>query len=143
MSKPKYWDVWRSVKNSAKDVSYQQLISDFEDSPLSKLQFVGLDAAYRAVDLATWRLILDYNQIDKEKYRSDIADCDNFALGLSAEVSKRWKVTAGVVIDGSARHAYNCIVTTDEGILVVEPQTDRIFLSESPYAAESGFTIFA
>ena len=142
--KTKYWDVWRAIKQNTQELSHNELASLFRKSALGRLQFAALDSRYWAVDLKTWQLILAYNGTDLEPYQSERYDCDSFSVSLSGEVGKKWKLnTCGIVIDFSARHAYNCVVTTDAGILVVEPQSDQIFNQNSPYEAQSGFVMFA
>lgn len=143
MAKPRYWDVWRAVKKNARTINNQSLADLFRESPLRELQLAPLDSRYRVVDIDTWKLILAYNGVDAEKYKSEEFDCDNFAVCLSGDVAQRWHLNSvGIVVDFSAQHAYNCVVTPD-GIFVVEPQTDQVFRTDTPYQAQHGFVLFA
>ena len=143
MSKPRYWDVRRAIKESVVEVSYNQLASAFHESDLKRLQFAGLDSRYRAVDMKTWELIIAYNDVDEEKYKSEHFDCDNFAVCFAGEVAQKWDINGvGIVIDFSAQHAYNCLILADKfgniKIISFEPQADRF----AEYKAENGFVMF-
>lgn len=144
MSKPKYWDVKRAIKENVVDLSAKDMLSAFARSGLRQLQAIAIDSRYRAVDIDTWRLIMDYSNVDKKKYKSEHFDCDNFAVCFAGEVAQKWELNGvGIVIDVSAKHAYNCLLVVDNDnylrILSIEPQTDRI----TSYVAEEGFVMFA
>lgn len=144
MSRPRYWDVYRAVRDSKQTISQQELRKMFSESPLRGLQLVPLDSRYVIVDTNTIGLVTAYNGVDLEEYKSESYDCDNFALSFAGDVPQRWDVNCiGIVIDFSAGHAYNCAATIDNGIVIIEPQNDTLFLDYSPYAAKSGFVLFA
>ena len=78
MPKPRYWDVWRSVRDTKQQFSNHQVQDALKASGLSKLQGLALDSTYWGVSLETWKLILAYNGTDKKRYVKDTFDCDNF-----------------------------------------------------------------
>lgn len=85
--------------------------------------------------LATWKLVLACNGVDRSRYRSEHFDCNNFAVGLAGDIAQGWGVN-GIVIDTSVSHAYNCVLTYDDGevgLQMIEPQTDgrRLFTPSS------------
>lgn len=148
MARPKYWTVWRAVRKTAKTVSGAELTEAWKASQLSKLGLWYLDSRFRALPLATWKQVLAYNTVDKSRYKSDHFDCDNFAICLAGDAAQRWGVNGiGIVIDISAGHAYNCVLTYDDGKLdlqIVEPQTDELIHRAVPgYSAWKGTIIFA
>ena len=143
-TKPRYWDVKRAVKESRRTIDATELVTMFRNSPLKGLQIVPLDSRYVIVDTHTAGMMLAYNGVDQERYKSDNFDCDNFAMAVAGALPMRWDVNCcGLVVDFSAKHAYNCIATTDNGMIVVEPQNDLLFLDYSPYEAKGGFVLFA
>lgn len=147
MSKPKYWDVRRAIKDTVRTYSQEDLVNAFNRSPLKNLGLWPLDTRYRAVPVHVWQQILAYNGVDKEKYQSEFFDCDNFAQCLIGDVAQRWKINGiGLVMDFSAGHAYNAVLCDDEGrlyISVVEPQTDCLFEDKTPYEARMGVVTFS
>ena len=142
--KPSYWEVRRAVKASRTTISAAQLTEMFHKSPLRHLQLLCLDSRYVILDTHATGLVIAYNGVDLEKYESESYDCDNFAISLAGAIPIKWDCNnIGIVTDFSARHAYNCVPTTDNGIIVVEPQNDTLFLDYSPYPAKGGFVLFA
>ena len=142
--KPRYWDVRRAIRDTQQTISAQELAGMFAASPLRNLQLVLLDSRYIITDTHATGLVIAYNGVDLKDYESESYDCDNFALSLAGSVPVKWDINnIGIVIDSSARHAYNCVPTTDNGLIVVEPQNDTLFLDHSPYEAKAGFVLFA
>ena len=151
MKKPHWKTIDKAIRNSVQTLSQSELVKAFHTSLLKQLQPWVLDTKYRAVSLEVWRLIVAYNGVDREKYTSEFFDCDNFATCLAGDVAQRWGINGiGVVLDFSAAHAYNCALTVDTEdrnalkIIVIEPQTDHLFLDTSlPYAAKHGVVTFS
>jgi hypothetical protein len=104
----------------------------------SKSPFAGwmrLDRTYYAVDLETFKKVVDWDWTDARKYVLDRFDCDKFALYFKSRVAIDFGINAiGVVLDYSAGHAYNLVITKDAAGKVewrlFEPQTDKLFKFE-------------
>lgn len=81
--------------------------------------------------------------VNRRSYGSPkLLDC------LTGDATQRWGVNGiGIVIDTSASHAYNCLLTYDDGKLdlqMVEPQTDEVIHRSVPgYSARKRTIIFA
>ena len=149
MPKPKYWDVWRSVRDTKKEFSNAEVKAALGASHLSKLGGLPLDETYWGVSLETWHLILAYNGTDKKRYVKDTFDCDNFAILFAGSVADKFSINgAGIVIDYSGGHAYIALlVVTEDGSLAfatIEPQNDAFIIkTEGMYDAEFGFIMLA
>ena len=147
--KPKFWDVWRAVRDTKQAFTNEVTAAALKASSLGKLQGVPIDEIYWGVPLETWQLILDYTGVDKRKYVKDVFDCDNFAILFAGTVADKFSINgAGIVIDFSGRHAYSCIlVVTDDGrpvFATIEPQNDRFVINPTgQYDAEWGFIVLA
>ena len=116
-------------------------------SNAAALQVVVLDSKYWAVDIDTWKLILEYTGVDQGQYRADRYDCDDFAFAFKAAVSRKLAVNGvGIVVDWSGKHAYNAILVADANGLVIkfiEPQSDGLVIQdEEMYKMDSGFIVF-
>ena len=149
MPKPKYWDVWRSVRDTKKEFTNAEVQAALGASHLSKLGGLPLDEKYWAVSIETWHLILAYNGTDKKRYVKDFFDCDNFAILFAGSVADKFAINgAGIVIDYSGGHAYSALlVVTEAGTLAfatIEPQNDEFVIkTEGMYDAEFGFIMLA
>ena len=149
MGKPKYWDVWRAVRDTKKSFTNLETKIALKASSLGKLQGVPIDETYWGVPLETWQLILDYNGVDKRKYVKDVFDCDNFAILFAGTVADKFSLNgAGIVIDFSGGHAYSCILVVGEDgqptFATIEPQNDRFVINPTgQYDAEWGFIVLA
>ena len=149
MKKPKYWDVWRAVRDTKQQFTNAEVQAALGKSHLSKLGGLPLDETYWGVPLETWQLILAYNGTDKKRYVKDTFDCDNFAILFAGSVADKFSINgAGIVIDYSGGHAYSALlVATETGELAfatVEPQNDEFVIkTEGMYDAEFGFIMLA
>lgn len=66
--------------------------------------------------------------------------CDNFAVCLAGDVAQHWDIDdIGVVIDVSARHAYNCVFIGRK----YEPHSDGFVVRGRGYDARIGVVMFA
>ena len=148
MSKPRYWDVWRSVRDTKQKFTNSEVQAALRESPFSKLSGLPLDATYWGVSLETWQLILAYNGTDKKRYVKDVFDCDNFAILFAGSVADKFGINgAGIVIDYSGGHAYSALlVATETGLAfaTIEPQNDEFVIKmDGMYDAEFGFIMLA
>lgn len=144
--KTRYWDVWRSVRDTKQQFSHHQVKAALDGSMVLHLQDVLLDETYWAVSLETWQLILAYTGVDRKQYVKDSFDCDNFAVHLTDVSADRFEINGvGIVVDGSGGHAYCSLLVVDDGklsVAVVEPQNDQFILKpEGMYAARRGFIL--
>ena len=117
-------------------------------SALRNLGLWALDSRFQALSRKVWEQILAYYLVDLEHYISEHCDYDNFAVCLAGDVAQRWDINGiGIVIDVSARHAYNCVLSDDGGrldLLTFEPQTDGVVVRGLGYDdARSGVVMFA
>ena len=147
MARPRYWDVWRDVRKTVKTVSEHELRDAWKQSELRPLGLWYLDSRFRALPAKVWKKVLAYDTLDRSRYKSEHFDCDNFAVCLAGDVAQRWGVNGiGIVIDTSAGHAYNCVLTYDDGgvgLQMIEPQTDEaVDSSDQGYSARRGTIIF-
>ena len=148
MPKPRYWDVWRSVRDTKQKFTNQEVQAALGESHLSKLGGLPLDETYWGVSLETWQLILAYNGTDKKRYVKDTFDCDNFAILFAGSVADKFAINgAGIVVDYSGGHAYSALlVATENGLAfaTIEPQNDRFIIkTDGMYDAEFGFIMLA
>ena len=95
------------------------------------------DANYYLLDWDKWGEIIDLDMIDALIYKSDYFDCDNFAFLFASRAADLYKLNSAGVAFGAiynkdtgkyiGRHAFNIIVTEDNGILhsyCYEPMSD-------------------
>ena len=153
-ARPRIDYVRRQVARTAVEFNSKQLVEIWKASSIKRLKPIILDSKFKAVNMATWRLILERSRIDKYRYVSDIKDCDNFAAALFGTVPLEYGVnTVGFVIDYSGRHAYNSLVYYDTDrndlqIALVEPQNDKFVAtgermsSHEAYKATNGMVLW-
>ena len=147
MAKPRYWDVWRAVRDTKQQFTNLQVLDALKTSSLPNLQRVPLDNTYWGVSIETWELILAYTGTDRKKYVKDSFDCDNFAVHLTDVSADKFDINGvGIVVDGSGGHAYCSLLVAGENgklsIATVEPQNDTFILKpEGMYKAEFGFIL--
>jgi hypothetical protein len=98
------------------------------------------DAVYECPSLKELNIFLHDTWFEKYAYTLERFDCDNYAKILSAFVEQeRYKTQAayqwalgeirGEFVNGPARggHAMNFCLTSDAGMVLIEPQNDGIF----------------
>ena len=111
MKKPKYWDVWRAVRDSKREFTKDEVVAALNASPLSSLQEVPVDSAYWGASEEAWHGMLAYTGVDRIRYVSNAFDCDNFAVLFAGVVADKFDINGvGIVVDYSGGHAY-CAVT--------------------------------
>jgi len=74
--------------------------------------------------------ILDFlalDQTDQERYETEFFDCDDFSFRLMGQFHVKPYASLAFGIAWSRTHAYN-VAVTKEGVYVIEPQTDSVFL---------------
>ena len=136
-----------AIRRNSKRVSHTELIKAFRNSSARSLNLQFLDGEFVVANQLLWDEIIKKNPIDKYKYWSNVADCDNFAAGFASIVGlKRGVNSAALVCDTSSGHAYNLLfVLQKNGEIKVrgfEPQSDRfIRFGSGMYKARSGFVM--
>ena len=111
--------------------------------------YVQADAHYMAYDDRTWQLVMNdvFTIIsDRFDYKTNVCDCDDFALLASAilvnsAIHNNLDCQPACAIAWSRTHAFNCLLTDDSTLLVVEPQTCQIIgevddISDQAYAVK-------
>jgi len=71
--------------------------------------------------------LLAEDPTDQETYVSEFHDCDDFSFRLMGQFHKKPYSALAFGIAWSQTHAYNaCIVTEDQKVWIIEPQTDQL-----------------
>ena len=79
-----------------------------------------------------WSLLKD-NYIEQYRYMTETFDCDDYALLLHAWVRQEqyrnkwehpWALGEAWGYFGGEKHALNVVVTADNGLMLIEPQSD-------------------
>lgn len=90
---------------------------------------------------------LAWDLTDEPPYIKDDRDCDKYARRLWSRYAwlTPWN-NLGYVLDLSGGHAYNCFVTEDARVWIIEPQSDRVWefnaaKANGIYAAENGYLL--
>jgi len=90
------------------------------------------------LDVAAFLAIDD---TDKAHYVSEFHDCDDFSFRLMGQFSVKPYSGLAFGIAWSRTHAYNIVVVTNEGVFIVEPQTDKTFKPNSDLAYKTELII--
>ena len=102
------------------------------------------DRQFACVDEKTFMEAVEVLRIHRRKYRSEVYDCDDFAMALRAEMSRLGITGIAVVRDVSSGHAYNAVALVDgkKGVSVraFEPQSGKFVqrLGRGNFKAEDG-----
>ena len=84
------------------------------------------DTYYWLIDKEERIRFLAQDQTDKEKYVSEIYDCDDFSFRLMGMVSQPGWSDIPLFIGWSRTHGYNIFIDTDRIVWFIEPQTDKL-----------------
>ena len=100
-------------------------------NPHCDVQVLIVDDYYTALTREHWDAVMKAAKGPTgHKYIPNRYDCDNFGVQFAGWVGHEYSISMGVIIDGSGRHAYNCVLEAqpDGSVNVdwLEPQTDRI-----------------
>ena len=89
------------------------------------------DNDYKLVDKEYFKSFLESNTINNLKYIPTQRDCDDFSDMLMGDVTRFDSDlavgTVWVITETGCAHALNWMITTDEQIMLIEPQDDTIF----------------
>lgn len=147
------WPKWLFGKKEQKVVDKQvvlkrnmvlgKLLEVFPE--LNPLCLWPADSAYVMPTEKELKELLSLSTIESYDYVKDIQDCDDYALRLHAYVIEdRYKAfKEGRIVEGLRHslafgqiwykdlrigyHAVNICITCDKGVLLIEPQNDKIF----------------
>lgn len=147
-------DILDRVSKESVSVGYKDVITAVQKVFPATIQLQFLDAEFTALPLQVWQKIIKFTNVNNVKYISSKRDCDNFAIGFAGQCSLRFGVNgAGIVVDISGKHAYNCILVKELGedlvVKVLEPQTDGFvelgssLSGQEAYVGTKGFILFA
>jgi hypothetical protein len=103
------------------------------------VQIVLPDSAFYSMSISSLRSFLTQDQTDRLQYQQNRMDCDDFAMILSGNL-RRWEYDIEHTthsfffciaygphkINQDSFHAFNLVWTLEEGLRIVEPQTDEI-----------------
>jgi len=85
------------------------------------------DEEYQITNKRSIQKFLELDDTDKNKYVPVWFDCDDFSYRLMGQFHRgKWACLA-FGIAWSQTHAYN-IAVLDEGVFIIEPQTDKLLL---------------
>ena len=111
------------VNNAFIDESLLEAIEEYEIN----VKRILLDTKYYLCGRKELEDILSSGLIETIKYKSNIFDCDNFALLFSALVNLEIGINSvGIVIDYTGGHAYNLVILSDGKVVFIEPQNNQI-----------------
>jgi hypothetical protein len=105
--------------------------SHWIDSCLAPLKVVRLplDGQYRLTDQNNFLNIVSWDWIDSRPYIKDVFDCENYAIAFKSRIDELFSLNqVGVVIDYKSMHGYNLVVFPDGNVMLLEPQTDNLFI---------------
>jgi hypothetical protein len=118
------------------------------DSCLAPLKVVRLplDGNYRLTDQNNFLNIVSWDWIDSRQYVKDVFDCENYAIVFKSHIDEYFGLNqVGIVIDYTSMHGYNLVVFPDGNVMLLEPQTDKLFIWTSRnlvfYALEGAFVL--
>jgi hypothetical protein len=101
------------------------------DSCLAPLKVVRLplDGQYRLTDQNNFLNIVSWDWIDSRQYVKDVFDCENYAIAFKSRIDELFSLNqVGIVIDYKSMHGYNLVVFPDTNVMLLEPQTDELFI---------------
>jgi hypothetical protein len=105
--------------------------SPWIDSCLAPLKVarLPLDGHYRLTDQNNFLNIVSWDWIDSRQYVKDVFDCENYAIAFKSRIDELFSLNqVGVVIDYKSMHGYNLVVFPDSNVMLLEPQSDELFL---------------
>jgi hypothetical protein len=101
------------------------------DSCLAPLKVVRLplDGQYRLTDQNNFLNIVSWDWIDSRQYVKDVFDCENYAIAFKSRIDELFSLNqVGIVIDYKSMHGYNLVIFPDTNVMLLEPQTDELFI---------------
>lgn len=117
-----------AIRDARVTVSAEQVHRAHARSKLSTMGLLVTDRTYLALPDHVWKRILARTHLEREPYKAEHFDCDDFARGLiGLVILNGWSNACGMVLDYAGSHAYNCVVVADGDdthLIAVEPQTD-------------------
>jgi hypothetical protein len=124
-----YVPPFTTVRTQLTEDELQSVIKDIQ-SKRGMEGWLRLDGEYYTTDMDSLKRIIDWDWTDTRKYITDTFDCDKFAFYFKSRMAIDFGINAvGVILDYSARHAYNLLIVKDSSVkwYLYEPQNDNIF----------------
>lgn len=136
------------LKGDEPSVSYEQLSVILQEN-LTGVTILTLDGNYDLPSLPSLISFLKYDTTNLLEYVPETVDCDDFARILQGDVLKtiasqhKGEVGNGIAfgtlygdisLDGVEEpypHAMNVCITADHRVILIEPQTDQVFVPNS------------
>ena len=88
-----------------------------------------LDGDYKLTNRKTMTQLIAWDTTDQLKYIPEYWDCDKFAMLFKIRMSLFFGLNqVSYIIDYASGHAYNLILFTDTEPMVLEPQSDGMYL---------------
>lgn len=105
--------------------------TDWVQKVVSKLNAdiirLPLGREFRLTDKDTFLDFIAWDWVDSYEYHK-FYRCGNFAISFKAHADQ-WGVNqAGIVLDYASGHAYNLLVFPNGKVMLLEPQSDNIFI---------------
>ena len=108
------------------DTVWIQQVIDSMDLGIIRLP---LDQTYYLTNQANFLNIVAWDWVDTLDYVKEKHDCENFAFLFKAHIDTFFQLNqVGLVIDYQSGHAYNLVIYPDGKVMVLEPQSDALYL---------------
>lgn len=92
---------------------------------------LGLDVTYYLTNKTNFLNIIAWDWVDTWEYVREKFDCENFAIAFKSHVDRYFGLNqVGIIIDYKAGHGYNIVIFPDGKVMLIEPQSDRLFYWE-------------
>ena len=109
-----------------KDSTFIQQVLDSMKLGIIRLP---LDGTYYMTNQSNFLNIIAWDWTDRIDYLKEKFDCENFAILFKAIVDLYFHLNqVGIVIDYKSGHGYNLVVYPDGNVMVLEPQSDGLYL---------------
>lgn len=124
-----HWAFDEGIPEHWEKVDHVFILEELLEVGLGQAKLYLADRDYYLPTLQDIFDFLDGDETDKEHYTkgSDYYDCDDFSFRLMGQFQvKPWSAVPLAIV-WSGVHAYNLIIVTQDGVFLIEPQTDRVF----------------
>jgi len=120
-----------SPPNFLEDISGSEVFSIIEAEFPNGTKFIS-DVDYKTTTVEEIERFLKEDITDKDKYVSEMYDCEDFSFRLMGQISNpSWGcLPFGVIYVKQSKnnyHAVNCFIDSKREVWLIEPQNDDIF----------------
>lgn len=135
------WILEEGIPEHWEQVDYVYVYEDLINAGLGQAKIYIADQWYYLPTLQEVFDFLDGDETDKEHYVSEFHDCDDFSFRLMGQFHvKPWSAVPMAIV-WSGVHAYNLIIVTQDGVFLIEPQTDAVFKPDGGDAYDTKLVI--